>query len=210
MKQCCKCKRVLSESDFYKNKLSKDGVHWYCKKCQNKYSANYDKTNPRRKQYLKEYSRKYYATNPRRKEYLKKYNETYFNEYAKTPKRKQYISKYFKVKYKTDENFRIGKVMRGKLYTALKWKDSWRANHKGVECLGCDINFFRKYISNQFQENMSWGNYGEWHLDHIMPLVNFDLTKKSEREKCFHYTNIQPLWKEVHREKSKSERTKVG
>ena len=24
--------------------------------------------------------------------------------------------------------------------------------------------------------------------------AKFDLTKKEEQEKCFHYTNLQPLW----------------
>ena len=34
----------------------------------------------------------------------------------------------------------------------------------------------------------------EIHIDHIKPCAKFDLTKKEEQEKCFHYTNLQPLW----------------
>jgi hypothetical protein len=43
---------------------------------------------------------------------------------------------------------------------------------------------------------MSWDNYGKfgWHLDHIKPCKRFDLTSKDEQKKCFHYTNMQPLW----------------
>ncbi len=33
-----------------------------------------------------------------------------------------------------------------------------------------------------------------WHIDHRVPCAKFDLTKKEEQEKCFHYTNLQPLW----------------
>lgn len=43
---------------------------------------------------------------------------------------------------------------------------------------------------------MSWenrGNFG-WHVDHIKPCASFDLTKPEEQAKCFHYTNLQPLW----------------
>jgi hypothetical protein len=45
---------------------------------------------------------------------------------------------------------------------------------------------------------MNWDNWGHngWHIDHIIPIASFDLTQKSEQEKCFHYTNLQPLWAE--------------
>jgi len=41
---------------------------------------------------------------------------------------------------------------------------------------------------------MNFDNYGKWHLDHIKPCASFDLSKPEEQQKCFHYTNLQPLW----------------
>jgi hypothetical protein len=74
-----------------------------------------------------------------------------------------------------------------------------RANGKktmrSVELLGCSIDNFRKHLESKFLEGMSWNNYGEWHIDHIIPCSLFDLTNINEQKKCFHYTNQQPLWK---------------
>ena len=63
-----------------------------------------------------------------------------------------------------------------------------------LELLGCDLEFFKNYISNLFTEGMTWDNYGEWHIDHIKPCSLFDLIDHSQQEQCFIYTNLQPLW----------------
>ena len=41
---------------------------------------------------------------------------------------------------------------------------------------------------------MTWENHGEWHIDHIKPCASFNLLNEDEQKKCFHYTNLQPLW----------------
>jgi hypothetical protein len=62
--------------------------------------------------------------------------------------------------------------------------------------LGCTLEFFMSYMESKFQKGMNWENRGVygWHIDHIVPCSSFDLTKPSEQKKCFHYTNLQPLW----------------
>jgi hypothetical protein len=49
---------------------------------------------------------------------------------------------------------------------------------------------------------MSFDNYGEWEIDHIRPCSSFDLSDPKQQEECFHYTNLQPLWKHDNRLKS--------
>jgi hypothetical protein len=65
-----------------------------------------------------------------------------------------------------------------------------------VSLLGCTLDQFRAYIESMFAPNMTWNNYGirGWQIDHIRPLVSFDLSEARQVAEAFHYTNIQPLW----------------
>jgi hypothetical protein len=55
-------------------------------------------------------------------------------------------------------------------------------------------NHLISHIESMFSEGMSWDNYGEWHMDHIIPCSHFDLSIKSQQLECFNYKNMQPLW----------------
>ena len=64
--------------------------------------------------------------------------------------------------------------------------------------VGCSFEKLRNHIEKQFRPGMSWENRAEWHIDHITPVSyfvkNFDFTDIKIQKKCFHYTNLQPLW----------------
>jgi hypothetical protein len=60
--------------------------------------------------------------------------------------------------------------------------------------LGCTIEHCCNHLESQFAEGMTWDNYGEWHIDHIIPCAFFDLTKPSHQKVCFNWQNLQPLW----------------
>lgn len=43
---------------------------------------------------------------------------------------------------------------------------------------------------------MTWDNHGRiWEIDHIKGCCNFDLLNQDEQKECFHYSNLQPLFK---------------
>lgn len=68
-------------------------------------------------------------------------------------------------------------------------------SESSAQLLGCTFEEFAAYIAAQFLPRMSWANYGKaWHIDHIIPCRAFDLTDAKERQACFHYTNLRPLW----------------
>ena len=65
-----------------------------------------------------------------------------------------------------------------------------------IEVLGCTAQELKHHLESQFQDGMSWENYGKfgWHIDHIRPCASFDLTDPEQQKQCFHYSNLQPLW----------------
>ena len=63
-----------------------------------------------------------------------------------------------------------------------------------MELIGCTREKLIEHLENQFLPGMSWENYGKWHVDHIKPCSMFDFTDLEEQKRCFHYSNLQPLW----------------
>ncbi len=50
---------------------------------------------------------------------------------------------------------------------------------------------------------MSFENYGEWHIDHVVPASNFsyDSFEDKEFKDCWALSNLQPLWAEENLKK---------
>jgi hypothetical protein len=99
------------------------------------------------------------------------------------------------LKSKTDISFRILKNLRSRIRFALK-KGQIKKADTTEKLLGCPVPEFKNYFMSLFSEGMSWDAFmaGKIHIDHIIPCAKFDLTKEEEQRKCFHYTNLQPLW----------------
>lgn len=72
------------------------------------------------------------------------------------------------------------------------------------ELIGCSVRELRQHLESKWKSGMSWGNYGDWHIDHILPCAAFDLSDDGERKRCFHWSNLQPLWAAENYAKSDS------
>ena len=149
------------------------------------------------KEKLKQNSKEWYQNNKSRQ--AKRMKEWYKINRDKVRKQhkdyyqnnKEQIEKQRNKRLKTDIKFRIRKNLKTRLYQILK------GNSKSVSILkiiGCSIEFLKNHLETNFTNGMSFSNYGKWHVDHIKPCASFDLSKPKEQRKCFHYTNLQPLW----------------
>lgn len=103
----------------------------------------------------------------------------------------EYSREYVKKRRKTDKLYALKINMRGrfKFELAKRGETKWL---KANEYLGCSWVELRDYLEAQFTDDMSWNNYGEWHVDHIVPLATAE-NKEQLVELC-HYTNLRPLW----------------
>jgi hypothetical protein len=148
-----------------------------------------------KKEYDREYRKKYYNKVRRDRfkndyEYRKKIREAR-NEYGKRPEQKIKRNLYLKNKLKTDHNYKLIHTIR------VRIKDVLRGHSKSdstINMLGCTIEELWKHLESKFKPGMTKENHGKWHVDHIIPCAIFDLSKPEEQIKCFHYTNLQPLW----------------
>ncbi len=86
---------------------------------------------------------------------------------------------------------KIIKNIRCRIYLMIKNKPTSLS-----KSIGCTAKELRTHLESRFQLDMTWGNYGlyGWHIDHIVPLCNFDLHNPEEFKKAVHYSNLQPLW----------------
>lgn len=196
-KICPKCSTSQDSSCYYSDKSKSDGLSTYCKICRNQKSKEYAKSH---KEQIVEYKKEHYILNKEKVD--KKNREWRLNnlekdkankkEYWKTEAYRVSRRKWKKSRKLRDSNYKLSENLRRRLGHALKSK-KWSKTSKFSEYIGCNKEILMNHIESQFKLDMSWGNYGKWELDHIIPLS----LAKTEKEmyKLCHYTNLQPLWK---------------
>lgn len=183
----------LAQKKYYYNNLDKVKISkqkWYDK-------------NP-------EYNKKYYLENC---EEIREQTKEYKNENKEIVKNKnknyyvnnkQIISEKQKEKYITRDKTKFNKV-RVKYYHKIKHKMAWRAilkrtikqlnqikTDKTINLLGYSALELKEHICSLFTEGMSWDNYGEWHIDHIKGVCQFD--DKTPPSIVNELPNLRPLW----------------
>lgn len=140
--------------------------------------------------------------NKRRKEYNNKYYSDEKNKIKRKERvriwaqnNREKINENMRNKRKNNIHFKMKSIIAGRIYGALKIFKQNKIDNT-INYLGCSIEFFVKYIESKFIENMNWNNQGKygWHLDHIIPCEMFNLYIEEEQYKCFHYTNLQPIF----------------
>ena len=142
------------------------------------------------KEYMSNKSKTWYEQNKEhRKEYLKEYRE---NNVDKIRQIKRDYERNRKAKdplYKLISNFRTA------IYTVLKESNVDKYGHY-FDILQYTPEQLISHLENKFTDKMSWDNYGDWHVDHKLPITYFNISEMGDEEfmRCWSLDNLQPMW----------------
>ena len=132
----------------------------------------------------REYSREYYQSH-------QKYFQEYSLKYRKTKSKGKHHRTRAKVAKSPSRRLSLvfsNSVRRG-LVHGKGGKKTW-------QMLGYTLDDLRSRLASLFVEGMTWDNYGEWHIDHIIPIgfFVFESADDVEFKMCWRLENLQPLW----------------
>lgn len=207
-KNADKIKEYLAKPDV-KSRRKHNSKQWACNNPESRkqtlkqyYAANKETQAPRRKAYKQ-------RTRDRANMLARKRRQENIEEHRKKQREIE------RRRRETDVDYRVAKALRGRVRDAIKTESKAASTQK---LLGCTVPELKQHLESKFQPGMSWDNYTKdgWHIDHIIPCAAknpdgtkvFDFSKPEDQKKCFHWTNLQPMWaKENYKKKNKIQRS---
>lgn len=199
MKRCCSCKVEKDFSLFHKSRSNDDGYKPACKECRKIEST---KRYAKHSESIKEYTQNYRNDNPKKNQEYYQENQEYFINYREANLEhhrewrkinRKNINTRRKIYLDNNPSAKIAARCRSRVSEAIKQQSATKYKNC-VDLLGCSFEELKTHLESQFTKGMTWENYGKWHIDHIKPCKSFNLTENSEQIKCFHFSNLQPLW----------------
>lgn len=185
-KLCKDCALVLPACSFSKDSSKKTGLCTYCKTCQKVrmdkyYAENWKKISDRANEWGRNNAERRNAlAEKRRKD----------NRDTLLPKRRAKHNE----KMKSDLGYRINHCIRSHVQRIVK-----RGGFS--ESMGYGANELIQRMEVQFKSGMSWDNYGDWEIDHKIPVSVFISRGVTDAKIVNALSNLQPMWKSYNRSK---------
>lgn len=218
LKVCTNCGEVNSVECFGVDKRHKDGRQSHCRKCQNKQSHSRYNTDLQYNKEVKERAMLWYADNKekakesarlwalnnkgKRKIIVKKYDQnnkdkkkSYNDIWRKiNPDKVKEKNKRSYVKQQSAPSGKLNNSMSSGIYVSLK--KGAKAGRHWEALVGYTVDQLKKHLEKQFKAGMTWDNYGQWHIDHIIPLSahNFNSPEDMDFKRAWALKNLQPMW----------------
>jgi len=160
--------------------------------------------------YRKEYRKK---NSEKNKKYQKEYREHKGDillkqkkvYYKKNKQKILHIKMIYKRKRrKADPIFRLRLNISGSVRQSLISMNLSKRGRKWERIVGYTLRDLKEYIEKLFKPGMTWNNYCDWQLDHIIPVsfFKFKNTDDVEFRMCWRLDNLQPLWAKDNLKKS--------
>lgn len=135
---------------------------------------------------VKAYRDEYYKNN---KEKIK----VTYDKYVASGKAKILVAARHKKRKANDPNYVAAQSIRGLLHKTLD-----RANIKKTSqtylMLGYGHIELKQHLESLFLDGMTWQNRSEWHIDHIIPVVEFVRLGITDAARICALPNLRPIW----------------
>ena len=178
-KRCTKCKIWKKTDRFCLSSKNSSGLSCECKKCKSEAWVAYHRKN---KEKVRAIHKKHYYDNPDKMKLRRENGKRRKNELER-------------IRDKTDICFKLNKRIRVNMNHSLKYNGTKNGRHWET-LVEYTLGDLKKHLERKFINGMTWDNYGEWHIDHIIPISAFNFTDPSHTDfkRCWSLKNLQPLW----------------
>lgn len=148
--------------------------------------------------------RTYQKHKEKKLEYHKKWSESrrdYLNDYHQKWREKnidrhrENKRNYERNRKASDPIYKLISNFRTAIYQVLKESNVEKNKHY-FDVLQYTPESLMEHLESQFKDNMNWDNYGEWHVDHKLPITSFNIQEMGDEEfmRCWSLENLQPMW----------------
>lgn len=214
-KICPDCKRDLNIDRFAINNYNKDGHNIRCKDCQNKIErellkhrdVKVDLTHKICNKCGRDLDINMFNRNKNSrdnhsswcKDCQREYDKHYYQSTLDSRHRiKLENNRKFYNKTKNDINFKLNRAISNGIQYSIKEN---KAGCHWEDLVDYNLQQLKEHLESQFDENMSWQNYGSyWEIDHIVPKNLFDI---KDFKVCWSLVNLRPLSKIKNRKRPK-------
>ena len=150
------------------------------------------------KERLKKKKKKWVEQN---KEHLSKYIKEYREN--NVDKIRQIKRDYERNRKARDPIYKLISNFRTAIYQVLKESNVEKNKHY-FDILQYTPEQLITHLELKFKDTMTWDNYGEWHVDHKLPITHFNIQEMGDSEfmKCWSLDNLQPMWGDENIKKS--------
>ena len=123
----------------------------------------------------------------------------YYDKNIRDPQKTRDIARKYRLSHKKTLRDKIRKKISNKISRVLNGERR-SVNYKDV--LYYSDSQLKSHLEKQFKDGMSWDNYGEWHIDHKIPVSAFNLMCDEDIKRCWSLKNLQPLFADENIRKS--------
>lgn len=191
MHKCSTCRKTLPPVEFHADRTKASGLASRCKPCVKAYRADYYAANAEKaKADALRYAKENAARHKAATQHWRVENRERWLENRKTAHRRNYANPVYA----------LGVKVRAMIQRTLKATGKPK-DFVTFQKIGFTTEQLKARLEMNFQPGMTWTNFGQWEIDHRVPLSRMLARGETRPERLNCLANLKPLWREQNRSK---------